>query len=157
MLQFRVFMVPATDERAASEELNRFLAGSRILNVHREFVSNGSASFWSFCVEYLAGAPFPTSGRKDRVDYKETLTAEHFAVFSRLRECRKRLAQAEGLPAFAVCTDEQLAALAKMDGPTKERLRQVDGIGEAKAEKYGDELLAAHAGKGRDEPAKEDA
>ena len=143
-MQFRVFTVPIANGGAA-DEMNRFLAGHRILAVHREFVSDGTSSCWTFCVEYLEVPGGGMSGnRRERVDYKEVLPPVQFEVFSRLRECRRELAQRDGLPAFAVCTDEQLAAMAKIAPLTPSNLKQIDGIGEAKVEKYGEALIAAH-------------
>jgi len=128
--------------------LNRFLSGHRILVVQREFIQNGSASCWAFCVEYLdsggGGQSYPI--RKDRVDYKSVLPPAQFAAFARMRECRKELAMKDGLPAFAVCTDEQLAAMAKAEVLTKTELLNVEGFGEGKEAKYGEALIAAHAG-----------
>ena len=146
---YRVFTVPISDP-AAVDEMNRFLAGRRVLSVHREFVQNGGQSCWAFCVEFLPSArpDGHLEARKERVDYKEILPPAQFAVFARLRECRKRLATQEGLPAFAVFTDEQLAALARIETLTKAAMQQVEGIGEAKAGKYGEAFVAAHGNAG---------
>lgn len=148
-MQVRVFTIPVADPTAC-DDLNRFLAGHRVLAVHREFIQDGAASAWSFCVEYLAGlGGGPANrGRQERVDYKEVLPPAQFAVFSRLRDCRMKLATAEGLPAFAVCTDEQLAAMAKQQTLSKAALKAIEGIGEAKTEKYAAALMAAHGAGG---------
>ncbi len=147
-MQFRIFTVSVGDA-SGCEELNRFLAGHRILTVQRELIQNGRESCWAFCVEYLespnAGS-LGYQGRKERVDYKAVLSAAEFAVFSRLRESRKALATADGLPAFAVCTDEQLAVMAKTETLTKSALLAIEGFGEGKAAKYAEALIAAHAG-----------
>ncbi len=151
-MQHRVFSAPVGDP-SGCDELNRFLAGHRVLSVQREFVQHGSGSFWSFCVEYLdgGGGASGSGPRKDRIDYKLVLPPAQFAVFSRLRDCRKELATKEGVPAFAVCTDGQLAAMAQADELTPAALGTVDGFGEAKTAKYGAALMAAHAN--REEPA----
>lgn len=146
-MQFRVFTIPLGDP-GACDELNRFLAGHRVLTVQRELVQKGETCAWTFCVEYLAqaGAPGPFGARKERVDYKAVLPPAQFAVFARLRECRKELAAKDGLPAFAVCTDEQLAAMAQLENPDRAALKGIEGFGEGKAAKYAEALLAAHAG-----------
>jgi len=43
---------------------------------------------------------------KGKVDYKEIAEAGDFALFSKLREVRKKLAEENGLPIYAVCTNE---------------------------------------------------
>jgi superfamily II DNA helicase RecQ len=50
---------------------------------------------------------------KSKVDYKDILTPEEFTLFSKLREVRKKLAEENGLPVYAVCTNEQLARNSK--------------------------------------------
>ena len=77
------------------------------------------------------------------MDYKEILSADDFAVFVRLREARKELAAKEAIPVYAVCTNEQLAEMAKDRAATMADLKKIDGFGDAKAEKYGEAFLAA--------------
>ena len=128
--------------QAAEQELNSFLSTHRVLTVRREFVSQGENSFWSLAVEYLEGtASFLDSNkntvRKPRIDYKEVLNENDFAMFSKLREIRKQTAEKEGIPVYAVFTNEQLAEIVKRKVKTKTEMRKIEGIGEAKVEKYG--------------------
>jgi hypothetical protein len=44
---------------------------------------------------------------KSKADYKEILSPEDFSLFSKLREIRKKLAGDNGLPVYAVRTNEQ--------------------------------------------------
>ncbi len=149
-MQFRIFTVSVGD-LAGCDEMNRFLSGHRVLTVQRDLIQNGRESCWAFCVEYLESSSGGTGGpgyvtRKERVDYKAVLSPAEFAVFSRLRESRKSLATADGLPAFAVCTDEQLAAMARTETLTKSALLAIEGFGEGKAAKYAEALMSAHSG-----------
>ena len=144
-MQYHVFTVPVSAPSAV-DELNRFLAGHRVLSVDRQFVADGGSSFWAFCVTLLeSGAATRAGGRgrKERVDYGKLLPPAQFAIFARLRECRKKLAADEGLPAYAVCTNDQLAAMAAADTLTPAVLTTLDGFGEAKAAKFGAALIEA--------------
>jgi superfamily II DNA helicase RecQ len=73
------------------------------------------------------------------------LSAADFGIFSALRELRKSLAEAEGVPVYAVFTNEQLAKFAQNRPATKVALEKVEGVGVAKVEKYGERVLAAIA------------
>jgi len=64
-----------------------------------------------------------------------------FAVYSRLRERRRELAEQEAVPVYAVCTNEQLAEMAKRRVSTPGGLQEIEGFGEAKAAKYAAGLL----------------
>lgn len=59
-----------------------------------------------------------------------------------LREWRRQRAAAEKVPAYCVFTDATMTALAEMSPRDAAALGRVPGIGRAKVEKYGDDLLA---------------
>jgi superfamily II DNA helicase RecQ len=135
-------MVPVSGGPSAENEMNAFLRAHRVLAVRKEFVAEGGNSFWTFCVEYLelpgGGA---VSDGKPKVDYREVLKPEEFEVFSRLREWRKGVAEKEGVPVYAVLTNEQLAQMVQKKVATMAALKQIEGVGEARLEKYGAALL----------------
>ncbi|MGQ4532587.1 ATP-dependent DNA helicase UvrD2 [Dermabacteraceae bacterium P13138] len=68
------------------------------------------------------------------------------ALFARLREWRKSRAEEDGVPAYVVCNNSVLGALAQHRPGTLDELMRVPGIGSAKAERYGSELLKIVAG-----------
>lgn len=138
-MQIRVFTVPVSDSGDMQDDLNRFLRGKRILEVCQQFVADGPNSQWCFLVKYLESDVKPaavTAGRPLRIDYKDQLDPVSFARFARLRAIRKKLSEEDGIPAFAVFTDEQMAELAKQELFSPEGMKQVRGIGEGKAERY---------------------
>jgi len=105
--QYQTFIIPPGD-RAAEEELNRFIRGHRVLRV----IQNFEARCWHFCVAWESGADVmdrSSSRGAARIDYKEVLDAPTFALFADLRELRKDLSSKERVPAYAVFTNEQLA------------------------------------------------
>jgi len=143
-MQLKLFVLPIKNLGAAEAEMNAFLRGHRVLAVKKEFVADGENSFWSFCVEYLDGAApgaMPVGGRVPKVDYKEMLKPEEFEVFSRLREWRKTVAEKEGVPVYVVLSNEQLAQMVRKRVTTKAGLKEIEGVGEARVEKYGEALL----------------
>jgi superfamily II DNA helicase RecQ len=143
-MRIRFFTIPIKNTEDAETEVNRFLVSHRILTVDRRFVENGENSFWTLAVEYLRGADETRDDAKPgrpRVDYKEVLTPEDFAVFSRLRDLRKKLAETEAVPVYAVLTNEQLAAIANARPASQADLLRIEGVGEAKAGKYGERVL----------------
>ena len=68
--------------------------------------------------------------------YKHILDDATFEKFSKLREIRKKVAADEGIPAFAVFTDEELAGLARLDKITQKGMVSVKGIGDKKVERF---------------------
>ena len=49
--------------------------------------------------------------QRQRIDYRELLDDHDFAIFSRLRDLRNRLAKNEGLAPYLVFNNEQLAKM----------------------------------------------
>jgi superfamily II DNA helicase RecQ len=148
-MAYRIFVVSARDEGAATAELNGFLRSHRVLAVDRRWVKQDGECYWSFCVDYLesgAGRSVPGGKNGDgagrpRVDYREILSPEDFSVFARLRQVRKELAQADSSPVYTVFTNEQLAQMVRGRTTTRAALEKIAGVGEARIEKYGPRML----------------
>lgn len=141
-MQMRFFRIPIPDPAEAAGELNRFLASHRVVTVDRELVEDGANSAWAVCVTYV-GAPEPAPAPKGgRVDYREVLSNAEFTVFAKLRNLRKTLAEAEGVPVYAVFTNEQLAAMVTQRASSAAAVGAIAGVGEARLKKYGEALLA---------------
>jgi DNA helicase-2/ATP-dependent DNA helicase PcrA len=68
--------------------------------------------------------------------------AEWTAEAQRLREWRAERAKADNVPAYVVFHDSVLQAIAAARPATIGELAQISGVGPAKLERYGDELLA---------------
>lgn len=145
-MQIQIFRVAAGDP-VGVEELNRFLRGHRVLSVDRHF----EAGLWHFCVCHQPSGlstSGPAGAAGSKVDYRATLDAPTFALFSRLRATRKQVAEKEGLPPYAIFTNEQLAEVARRRPASLAALGEVPGLGEARLSKFGAlllEVIATHA------------
>ena len=71
----------------------------------------------------------------------EELDGAQAELFGRLRALRARLARRQGVPAYAVFSDKTLRELAVVRPRTLEELKSVSGIGDAKARKYGKQVM----------------
>ena len=76
----------------------------------------------------------PSNNIKDKKD--ETL-------FELLRKLRLRLAKEEGMPPYIVFSDKTLVDMVNKCPKTIDEFLDVSGVGQAKAEKYGDEFIGA--------------
>lgn len=140
-MQLKIFTIPAFDNTAATDEMNRFLRSHTVVDIEKQFISNGNNSFWSFCVRYMSVETSLKSGQKEKVDYKELLDPVTFAKFSLLRDCRKEIAQRDSVPVYLVFTNEELANIAKMSDISIAAAQKIHGIGAKRFEKYGAELI----------------
>lgn len=139
----RFFRIPINDPAETAGELNRFLASHRVVSVDRELVEAGGNSAWAVCVTYVGAADaVPSPPKGGRIDYREILSNEEFAVFAKLRDLRKTLAEAEGVPVYAVFTNEQLAAMVTRRAIASGAMAAIAGVGEARMKKYGEAFLS---------------
>jgi DNA helicase-2/ATP-dependent DNA helicase PcrA len=128
----------------ARRKPSRFLAGMRPDSVtdqaaapsSRKRRSGRKAATCRMCQRPLASARDRNRGycADCPVPYDEDL-------FEALRTWRKERADAESVPAFVVFSDATLEALAEVKPGSEEELLRIPGIGAAKREKYGAELL----------------
>ncbi|PIE75208.1 MAG: hypothetical protein CSA18_01065 [Deltaproteobacteria bacterium] len=143
-MKFKVFYIPAIESESNVEEMNKLLGSVRVVNVHREFVSNGFNSFWSFAVEYL-DTDKKTYQQKisenKRIDYKSVLSEVDFSLFLKLREWRKDKAEKEGIPVYTLFTNAQLAEIAEKKISSLTKLKKIEGVGDARIEKYGELVI----------------
>ena len=133
-MQLKFFTIPVIGGESAADELNRFLAGKSILALERQLVQAGSASAWAVCVSFEPagqGRAEP-AGKRGKVDYREVLSEADFDVYARLRTLRKEIADKEGVAAYVVCTNEQMAAMVTRRVTSGAALREIPGIGDAR-------------------------
>ncbi len=71
----------------------------------------------------------------------QELKLEHPALLESLKAARKRLADAQGVPAFTIFSDATLVELAYYIPLDNEGLLQISGFGEVKLARYGDAFL----------------
>ena len=103
----------------------------------RSTASNGSRSSPTGSPRTRARAA-PPRRRRPRPG---TAIAEDDPLYSALRAWRTDRAREDGVPAYVVFHDQTLAAIAEMKPPSAAALRRVKGVGPAKIEAYGDEVL----------------
>ena len=138
-MQLKVFTIPVASPDAMEEEANRFLHSHRVMTIDRQFTPEGGG-YWTVFITYQDGTTAATGSatisRSGKVDYREVLSPEEFGRFARYRDIRKELATQQGIPAYAVFTDEELAQIARMDEVTVEKIAAIKNVGK-RAEKYG--------------------
>ncbi len=137
-VQYAFFKIPLCPDGTETEDLNKFLRSHRVVQTIKEIVSDGGASFWAFSVEYLLdGNPEGKARPQGKIDYREILNDADFKLFARLRALRKELAEREGVPVYAVFTNDQLADMATRRPASIADLKNLAGIGEGRSGRFG--------------------
>lgn len=141
-MRVKFFTIPALDSYEAEVELNRFLAQHRVLAIDRQLVALPGGAFWTVSVSFQDAAPNSVATKRNKVDYKETLSPEDFEVYAALRTLRKEVSERDGVPPYAIFNNAQLAEMVENRTRTTEALRAISGIGPSRAETYGELFLA---------------
>lgn len=145
-MRFRFIAVPAMGGEAAEAELNAFLGAHRVLTVDRQLVADGGRSYWAVCVAWIessAAQVAVSAGKKPRIDYREVLSGEEFALFARVRALRKAISDRDGVPVYAVFSNEQLAEMVRRPPATVAEFAQLAGVGPGRAASYGRDFIDA--------------
>lgn len=52
-MKVKIYNIPIPGGEEMTEEMNKFLAGKRIIHIENQVVLSGQLAFWTFCVKYL--------------------------------------------------------------------------------------------------------
>lgn len=154
-MSLHFFTIPALNPQPVQDALNDFCAAQRVVSIDRQFVAAGVDSFWAVCVTVAPGtgalpAALKAAQRRSggdsaasaRVDYKQVLNEQDFARYADLRVWRKAAAEHDGVPVYAVFTNEQLAQIVQRRVDTLAALGEIEGVGPARLARYGAAVLA---------------
>ncbi len=83
----------------------------------------------------------PKAPARPKIAYVK-LTTDQEALLERLKAVRMELARQQGVPAFVIFSDKTLREMAFLSPRSRRELLEVSGIGEYKAERYGEAFLA---------------
>lgn len=157
-MPFEFFTVPLDDSGPAKAELNEFLRSHRVSSIEKRWIERDNEAFWHFCVTFREGqaassssstAPAVTSfvasrkpaATKPKVDYREALSPNDFAIYDRLRKTRETLAAEAHVPVYMVFNNEQLVTMVRQRITTKAALEKLPGVSDGRVGKYGDKML----------------
>lgn len=124
--------------------LFRQLAALGYLDVDREY---GSLLLTESCRELLRGEKNIQLRKEAKVTTKRTkrqaieVDHEDLALWHALRQCRRRLAEEYGVPPYVIFHDVTLQGMLEVKPRTLQQMLDVNGIGDAKAQKYGHDFL----------------
>ncbi len=142
LTQFASFFISPFGEPSVCDELNKFLRSRRIVNVEKRLIDGERGTGWLFLVEYGEELKPQGGSNNARIDYREILNQQEYALFDRLRELRKTISEKQGVPVYAIFTNEQLAAMVKSPPATLGDFHTISGVGEGRVKQYGEAFLA---------------
>ena len=137
--------------------LREFLKAKEVFAIRDHFFVRNELPYLAVLVTYglrppVAGSAPPEKAAGRNASWRKQVSDADLPLFNALREWRAERAKRDGVPPYIICTNRQLAAMVNARPGSLSRLGAINGIGKAKLEKYGQELLALLA-RPRSEPA----
>jgi superfamily II DNA helicase RecQ len=145
-MKLQFFSVNALEPGLDQDAMDDFCSRHRIVSVDKQLVDRDDCCHWVICFTYLDAASTPTKptqavNKRAQVDYREVLDEVDFTVFSKLRDLRKAVADADGVPIYAVFSNAQLAEMVTHRTTSLTALGEINGVGTAKLDKYGKHFI----------------
>jgi ATP-dependent DNA helicase RecQ len=130
--------------------LRDFIKDKELISVRDHFFIHRKQPYLAMTVNYTlkpavteAAVSRPGKESKPRDEsWKELLTEADMPLFNTLRDWRTARARRDGVPVYVICDNQELAAIVAARPATLAALGEIKGIGKAKLERYGADLLA---------------
>ena len=131
----RIFTIPFDPEKGIffDEDFSRFLLNKNVKRLKPEFFQLNGRAYWTVFVEYET--VINPEKAEDGLDESQRL------LMTRLRQWRKEKGEQEGVPVFIIATNKQFVDIIHRAPNSLETLREVNGFGKKKVERYGKDVI----------------
>ena len=128
------------------EVIQDFLKDKQVISIQEYFFKRHEVPYLTLVIQYSFGIQgFENrSGNfqpKQQQDWKQELSESDMGLFDLLRNWRLQRSKKEGVPPYILFSNAQLSKIVKARPQSETELGKIDGVGQAKIEKYGNEIL----------------
>ena len=155
-MKVKALTLPWREDGFDTEALDRFVAGHDVLAVSEHFFMLDGLPSWALLLTYRplspsfahahGGQPGVTGPigpmGQPTVDNGLVVGPDERPRYEALRRWRADRARQDGKPAYVIFTNNQLLAIARRAPTTIAALGEVPGVGDAKLEAFGGEVVA---------------
>lgn len=126
--------------------LTEFIRDKAVLRLREHFFMRNETPYLAIAVTYEPQQQPPppkdkTKARQRNESWRELLQDADMPLFDALRDWRSERCKSDGIPPYVICNNKQLARIAVTRPQALSALRQIDGFGKAKADKYAREII----------------
>ena len=126
------------EESFDNKRLNEILEGKEVVTFRDYKFEHNGENYWNILVHYRGEVSRPRDLQKD---YKEIIVEQDKPLFEKLRSwCKEKSAKMEIAP-YMIMSNIDIAYIAHRRPVALAALKDIPGIGDKKAEKYGLEVL----------------
>jgi superfamily II DNA helicase RecQ len=145
-MKLKIFTLAYDNDRKLFDDtaMTAFLADKEALSASEHFFVQEQTPVLAVLVTYR-DVPRPGDARPARApakDWRAELDAPDQALYDALRIWRGRTAKRDGVAPYLICNNRQLADICRARPASGAALLKIEGLGDAKVGRWGEELLA---------------
>ena len=152
MMQVKIFTIPFNSQMGifGDEEFNDFSKDKELLSVSDYLFHRDEIPYLTLVVKYKQASSASSNPvftgkaldkNKNKEEWRKLLNDDTMPLFNTLRQWRSEKSKKDGVPPYVILNNKQLAEICQKRPQSKYDLMKVEGVGMAKAEKYGDDIL----------------
>jgi ATP-dependent DNA helicase RecQ len=123
------------------KSLQEFIAGKEVIEFSEHFFIHENTPFLTILIAYRSIESLESRRYVKQADPRIEFDGVEKEAYDALRAWRAAAAKMEGIPPYMIATNKQVAQIVRIKPASREALGKVEGIGEAKIAKYGDQVL----------------
>jgi ATP-dependent DNA helicase RecQ len=121
--------------------LRDFIADKEVIEFSEHFFIHENTPFLTILIAYRSIESLESRRYVKQPDPRLEFDGVEKEAYDALRAWRAAAGKLEGIPVYMIASNKQLAKIIKVKPTSREALGRVEGIGEAKIHKYGDQVL----------------
>ena len=143
LVQVRIWTLPFNFQLGVfdDEKFNNFVKDKELISVKDYFFQRDEIPYLTLVVQYKSLPLTSSEKAKGHEEWRKLLDEADMPLFNTLRQWRNERSKKEGAPPYIILNNKQLAEVCKRRPQSQYELMKVEGIGKAKSEKYGEDIL----------------
>jgi len=121
--------------------LRDFIADKEVIEFSEHFFTHENTPFLTILIAYRSIESLESRRYVKQTDPRLEFDGVEKEAYDALRAWRAAAAKMEGIPVYMITNNKQLAKMIRLKPTSREALGGVEGVGEAKIAKYGDQVL----------------
>jgi superfamily II DNA helicase RecQ len=127
------------------DDLRDFIKDKEVVSIRDHLFIRNEVPYLTMIIKYFPLRPeldskMAPQGKRDE-PWREMLTEADMGLFNLFRDWRSQRCKKEGVPPYVILTNAQLAHVVKSRPQSLAELMKIEGVGKAKADKYGEDIL----------------
>jgi superfamily II DNA helicase RecQ len=123
------------------ELLQEFIVDKEVIEYSEHFFVHERTPYLTVLLAYRGASEDKRRRPGPGPDFRQEMDDVEKEAFDGLKAWRMARARLEGIPPYMIASNKQLAKMITMRVGSRSALSSIEGIGEAKSAKYGEEIL----------------